>query len=374
MVEYEACYVAELIRAFDLRGTRTGVWFPAPPTQTGLQVVLRDAKIGNPVERWFSQTDPSWRSGYWKHVIVTRASRLAGRLTRTSFPAPEHTPTERVAAVARWLAEVKAGGSRPVLVTNPGFAVRICVAARELELDIGGTFFRTGGEPYTAGKAAVIDDAGCRVANSYFLMELGGFAGLACPNAEEFDEVHLLTDKLAVAQRHGSMAPGALAYTTVHALCPKLLINFESDDIGVVRERACGCALEAVGFSLHLHGIHSYEKLTSEGVTFLGSDVITLLEQALPSRFGGAATDYQLVEHEEDGVRRVAILISPTVGDVNEAEVIETAIGFLRSRGKAQSTMVDVWAESDTLHVMRRAPYVTDAAKTPALHVLHERA
>ena len=35
-------------------------------------------------------------------------------------------------------------------------------------------------------------------------------------------------------------------------------------------------------------------------MTFLDSDVIRVLEEVLPARFGGGPTDFQLVEQEDD--------------------------------------------------------------------------
>jgi hypothetical protein len=60
------------------------------------------------------------------------------------------------------------------------------------------------------------------------------------------------------------------------------MLNVESDDYGVVEERACGCALAEFGFNLHLHTIRSHEKLTSEAMNFLGHDLIRVVEEVLP--------------------------------------------------------------------------------------------
>ena len=54
--------------------------------------------------------------------------------------------------------------------------------------------------------------------------------------------------------------------------------------------------------------IRSYEKLTGEGVTFMGSELLTLLEKILPGKFGGSVSDYQLVEEEAGGATRVSLL------------------------------------------------------------------
>jgi hypothetical protein len=55
-----------------------------------------------------------------------------------------------------------------------------------------------------------------------------------------------------------------------------------------------------LGWTTHLRDIRSQEKLTAGGMTFLDTDLIRVLEEVLPARFGGAPTDYQLVEEEAE--------------------------------------------------------------------------
>ena len=90
----------------------------------------------------------------------------------------------------------------------------------------------------------------------------------------------------------------------------------------------------------------------------------------LPERFGGGPGDYQLVEAEQNGVARVAVVVSPRVGELDEPALLGAVTSFLRSRGRPQRLMVDVWGQSGTLRVERREPYVTAGAKTPSVHVL----
>ena len=135
--------------------------------------------------------------------------------------------------------------------------------------------------------------------------------------AAAIDEVHLLLDKVAVLQypkvvRPGLPPVGALHLTTLLPSCPKLMLNVETDDYGVLSERDCGCPLGALGFRTHLHDIRSYEKLTSEGMSFLGGDLLTLVEELLPQRFGGGPADYQLVEEEVGGLPKVSLVVART--------------------------------------------------------------
>ncbi len=376
LLEYHAGYVPMVMDAFGLRGRPMALWFPTAPATTGIRILLTHAKLGLRNERWFSQSKRVPDRASARQAVLTWATVLTSKLLGNAFPKPEYTPPEAAGRVAEWLAEAKRGGQPAMLHTTPGSAVRVCNAAQELGVDISDSFFRLGGEPFTPGRAQVVAAAGCRAASNYYMVELGGYLGLACASAEEFDDVHLLTDKVAVVQRDKKLddeaTVGALSYTTLHPLSPKVLINLASDDYGVLRRRDCGCPIGRNGFALHLHGIRSYDKLTSEGVTFIGSDLIRLVEEVLPTCFGGSATDYQLVEGDVHGLPSVAIVVSPRIGVIDEGDVIETTISFLCSSGRSQAMMAEMWRTSRTLRVVRRQPYVTAAAKIPALHVLRE--
>jgi len=238
---------------------------------------------------------------------------------------PRYLPLDEAPHVARLLADHVAAGTPAIADTGMSTAIHLCRTASEQGLDLSGTFFRLGGEPFTEGKAKVIRDAGCHGVAPYSMAETENIA-FPCANAAEHDDLHVLTDKIAVFQRRHQVSPGgrhvdALVLTTVAPYCPKLMFNVESDDYGILERRSCNCPIGQLGHDLHLRQIRSYDKLTSNGVTFLGTDLMDLLEQVLPSQFGGGPTDYQLVEQERDGLPQVNLLINPRLGDLDERAV-----------------------------------------------------
>ena len=92
----------------------------------------------------------------------------------------------------------------------------------------------------------------------------------------------------------------------------------DTGDFGEVEEQACECALGALGLTTHLRGIRSFEKLSGEGTTFVHTDLLRVLEEVLPARFGGAGDDYQVVETEQaEGILRLELAVSPRVGAVD---------------------------------------------------------
>jgi hypothetical protein len=206
-------------------------------------------------------------------------------------------------------------------------------------------------------------------------MAEAGAIGIACLAADACDDVHLLSDKIATIQRdqpvggNGVTVP-ALVHTTLLPASPKLMLNVESGDYAVRETRDCGCGVLPAAFSDHLHTIRSHEKLNSEGMTFLGTDLLALLEEVLPARFGGHATDYQLVEQEERGVPTVHLLIREALGELDDEEVSRCALAFLRDRGGAERLMAEIWDQGRTLRVIRGDPHVTPGSKILPLQIL----
>jgi hypothetical protein len=162
---------------------------------------------------------------------------------------------------------------------------------------------------------------------------------------------------------------GALFFTTLLPSAPKLMINVETDDYAVIEDRECGCPIGELGYGRHLHTIRSYEKLTSEGVTMRGSDVLTLLEHTLPGRFGGSAGDYQIVEDKDEALPRLAVVVSPRVGPVDERAVVELVLSTLAAGGPRAEEVSQMWRGAGTLHVERRVPYATRSSKVLPIHV-----
>ena len=79
-----------------------------------------------------------------------------------------------------------------------------------------------------------------------------------------------------------------------------------------LKQGLASCPLERYGYTEHISRIRSYSKLTGEGVTLVGSEMLRILEEVLPSRFGGSPLDYQLLEEEdEQGFTRLHLLVSP---------------------------------------------------------------
>ena len=364
MLEHEAAHHSLFRSAFDLHERPFAVYRVIPPSASGVNNCLRQAKVGLPTVRWWSPHHGGRDAESIKFAAFTHLTVLTARASGVRMPWPEHCPPDEAGRVARWLADRRAAGTPAVLDTQAALGVRVCLAARAEGVDISGTFFRFGGEPYTPGKQGVIEAAGCRAVSHYTMAETGRIA-VACADPRARDDHHFLSDKLAVLQRAkpvgGGATIGAFVYTTLLPSASKLMINVESGDYGELVERSCGCPFGALGLTTHLNDVYSYDKLTAEGNHFLGGDLIELVDQVLPGRFGGSPTDYQLVEEEVDGLPKVTVVVRPEVGPLEDGGVIETVLSHLGSEPRNR-LMAEVWREGDTLRVARREPHRTRPA------------
>jgi hypothetical protein len=359
--------------AHDLLGRPWITWRPAPPALGGLYVNLLSVKLGLPLVRWFSQTQPGLGPTAGKSVALSSITFLVSHASGRPIPLPEYAPMDRADIVARWLAEQTAQGARLHVDLAPSSAMRVCLAARELGLDISGHIMRTSSEPLTEAKAALLTEAGLGYCSAYAILE-GGTLGLSCGDPVAVDDQHLLTDRVAAIQDARSFEGldepvGALLLTVFGPPMHKVMLNVETGDHGVLLERGCDCPLGAAGLHTHLHTIRSYEKLTSAGMSFMGSALLDVLETALPARYGGGPTDYQFVESEIEGETVVKLVIAPGIGPLDEGQVIAYTLEELARRTRAGRMQTQIWRDSGTLRIERAQPYLTPAAKIQPLHV-----
>jgi hypothetical protein len=350
-------------------GAAHALWFV--PGGDAVVKLLRLAAFGVPPVRWFSPVDLTRAEVDRRYVWSVRLLRLGGWLAGVPLPAPEHVPHEEAIRVARWMAGALDRG--PVhLVTMTSCAVRVCQAAAAAGLSLDGATFSLSSEPTTAARLQAICRVGARAQIFYATVE-AGIVGLGCLAPEAADEVHVLDDRLAVIQAPEEVAAlpaGALLVSSLReAGTPLVLLNVSLGDRATVGARACGCALDRLGWGTHLHGIRSFQRVTAGGMTFLDADVADVLDAVLPARFGGGPTDYQVVEDEAaDGRPRLRLLVHPRIGPVDPAAITDA---FLDAIGRSSATarlMSLSWRDARLVQVERRPPLVTRAGKILHVH------
>jgi hypothetical protein len=342
------------------------------PGGSALGRVLEYASFGRPSVRWFSQVDPRQPGLHpryrWSGRIMRWASFLAGR----PLPRLRYVSVEDPRRIARWMAQALAAGATPHLYTYPSCAVRVCETARAAGVAMEGARFTLVGEPVTAARLTAIQTVGAVGAPRYATTDAGPL-GDACLAPEAPDDIHLYDDLNALIQadqkRAPGIPPGALLVSALRPAAPFVLLNVSLGDRAILRRRACGCAMETLGWSTHLHTVRSYEKLTAGGMNFVDSEVIQVLEEVLPGRFGGAPTDYQLVEDQaSDGQPRLRLLVHPRLGPLDPVRVADAFLTALGHGSGVERVMELEWRSLGLLQVERQAPRVTPAGKILHLH------
>jgi hypothetical protein len=222
--------------------------------------------------------------------------------------------------------------------------------------------FVVGSEPLTLSKHREIESSGARVYARYFATELGT-VGIGCGSPCEIGDYHLATPSVAAIADAGS-----LLYTSLLDSAPKILINVELGDSGILENRLCGCLAGALGLTTHLRQVSSFERATSEGMTVGFRELERVIEDALVPSYGGTALDYQWVERE-DGSRltRLLLRVSPERGEIETPALVATVLDSLRQGNAGLSLAVELWQRAGTIQVVRERPRATRMGKTVAV-------
>ena len=358
--------------AHGLLGAPAAAWLAAMPSPACLGVMLRRAPFARPLDRWFTPVSERDLAAPLRSRAASRAIHAVAALCGRPLPRPELVPLTGARRVATWLRGAADRDGAAVLITHVSCAVRVALAARDAGLDLGGVVMWAGSEPPTPAKVRHVEAAGARFVPGYWMIE-AGFLGQGCGAPLDETDVHLFTDAFAVVGGDGEAAGhGTRAFhlTTLLPTAPKLMINVEIDDLGTIERRACGCPLGEVGLDVHLRQIHSQRKLTGEGMTVPAADVLQVLEEVLPARFGGTPLDFQLVEEEDGrGFTVLTVVASPRLGPLDEAAVRAAFLGALRDGAPGQRHAGRTWSDAGSVRVRRAEPAATPQGKLPSLVV-----
>ncbi|HAJ56350.1 MAG TPA: hypothetical protein DCL35_01110 [Candidatus Omnitrophica bacterium] len=371
-LEKRSVYYPLMIDMFGVKDAEAGIWFPGPPLGAGLLPFLQFAKSGNIASRWFTPTPICFsRRGGLKIMAAVMA------LYGMKFPYPELATLDDAERIAEWMASVVRKGRGLVFLTYPSLAVRLCEAAAGKNIDISGTTFWLAGEPITEAKAQVIAGRGCAIIPIYAFMELG-LLGFGCPQRASVETVHLAKDTVAVIQ-HKKDLPGlgasldAFLFSSILPSSPKILLNVESGDYGVIGRASCGCRAAKLGLDITISDIQSFDKLNAEGMTLFIADLVPILEDVLPRAFGGGPLDYQLLEEESGNKTVINLCVSPSVGDIDEQKLLGTVLSELKKISRHTLPMAQLWAAASTLKIKRALPQATRSSKIYPLFIKQEK-
>ncbi len=350
------------------------IWLPILPAGEGLFFSLRFAAMGNAPVKWFSQVDERYIKPSLMDRLKTRSTIWMGTVYGKRMAAPEYVDMQNTAVIARWMTEHLGKAKGFSIVTYASSALRLIMVARRERLNLGATVFWLMGEPLTDKIQEEMEHSGCRAYSLYGCNELM-IIGQGCARPGTPDDMHFCSDKLAVIQHkkrveHSDLTVDAFLFTTLLETSPKIFLNTETGDYGCIETRDCGCVLGQIGFREHIHTVRSYEKLTAEGATFVGSDLLPLVQKTLPSEIGGNATDYQFLEEaDQHGIPRMYVLISPEVGEIDELKVKDLIYEALTSGEYSHSYSRSYWTQAETLQIRRMRPIPTARGKIVPLQI-----
>jgi len=372
-------YDAFLLQAHGVLNAPIANWFPLFPGAPGINSSLRFSHIGNPPKKWFSQVEKARIKVNWEKRWGTQMIFFMAGLHGVKLAKPEYVNLNNAYKIAKWAAEMRAEFGACVIYTFATSAVRVCMAAQENGLDIAGTRFLVTGEPLTPQKKKEIESAGGIGVPVYGISEAGVIAAGGGGNYPESDHCYLYKDTTAIIThkhlvQHSDIAVDSFLFSTILYESPKLLLNVGMGDYGKVYVKPDKTAFGAIGFDTHICNIRSYEKLTGEGVTFVDTDFITIIEKKLPERFGGQSTDYQLVEEEDEkGLNRLKLIISPRLGTIDEEVVVETFLKMLKHSEDSPESWAqsgtEMWDQARTVRLVRDFPMSTASGKILPFHL-----
>jgi hypothetical protein len=103
-------------------------------------------------------------------------------------------------------------------------------------------------------------------------------------------------------------------------------------------------------------------------MTFFDTDVLRVLDEVLPARFGGRPTDFQLVEDQKAPRPGIRLLVHPRLGPVDSAEVTRAFLRGLGPGSGAERVMALHWESAGLVRIERQAPIATAGGKILHLH------
>jgi hypothetical protein len=374
-------YDAFLLNAHGVLNAPLANWFPLFPGAPGINSSLRFSYIGNPPRKWFSQVAKAQVKVNWEKRLGTEMIFFMARLYGVPLARPEYVSLNYALTVAQWAAAMLKEHDACVIYTFATSAVRVCMAASENNLNIRGTRFLVTGEPLTPQKRKEIESAGAIPIPVYGISEAGVIAAGGPRSYPESDHCYVYKDTTAIISHpvtvaHSGITVPSFLFTALLYESPKLLLNVGMGDYGTLYDKADDSEFGKLGFTTHIADIRSYEKLTGEGVTFVDTDFINIIEKKLPERFGGVSTDYQLVEEEDTkGLMHLKLLVSPRLNGIDGDEVIKVFLHLLKHAEDSPESWAqsgtEMWGQARTVRVERATPMATRAGKILPFHIVN---
>ena len=337
--------------------------------------VLANGKLGIPTDRWFGlNVDVHGVAENRFHYLNARLIAMMGRRWGPGVANPTYIDPGDVNPILEWILQRRRQEKTCCITTVISNAARIARVASRIGISLEGTVFSASGEPLTQAKKQIIEQAGARIALLYGPGGTGSTV-LGCGHPRFSDEMHIPQSTLAYVENprmldYGDHSIHPVMLTTLHPAAPRFLFNVENGDFATMMTRDCGCALQKAGFTQHIHGIRSFEKMTGEGMNYSGSDLFELMENIFPSEFGGAPGDYQLVEEEDHrGQTRLTLVVHPDLGELDNEKILAWLQRGLAQGSRNHQFISKTWQDAGAFRVSRAVPHASKRGKVLPLYI-----
>ena len=338
----------------------------------GLLGALLADRLNIGFDRWYAIGGASRANLHYR--AVTRCIAAQMRLFGAKVPNPTYLDENDFRPAAEYLARLASEGAGAVISGFVSSVSRVAAAAVDADLDVTGTIAIVAGEALTDVKRHVIESAGISVYPTYGASDIGSI-GYPCRHMNRGNCVHIFRHGIALAvkrQAAADLAGGfvdSLYATPLLPFAPRHLINAEIGDTGVIEEASCDCTFTRLGFNLQVRDIAAISKVTAQGMTIAAGELVQILEERMPARFGGRPGDYQLIEAEGAAQTEMILCIRPGVCQSTSEEILGYFLNEThRLYGGSMSVLA--WAHSRGIRVRWAPPVLSATGKFRAVRLL----
>jgi phenylacetate-coenzyme A ligase PaaK-like adenylate-forming protein len=295
------------------------------------------------------------------------------RLFGAKVPYPTYLDPDDFSPVARYLVERHAQGTKTAIVGFVSSIARVAAAAVDLCLDLNGCLALVVGEALTDAKRRVIESAGIDVYPTYGTSDFGNI-GYPCRKMKTGNCVHVFQHAAGLISRQQTSTytdhtADVLYATSLLPFAPRLFINVELGDSGTIEPTSCDCGFSRLGLNVQVRDMAAISKVTAQGMTVGADELVQVLEEALPAKFGGRPGDYQIVETEAASQTEVILRIRPGVTSAPPEQVLQVFLDEAR-RLYGGSLSVLSWVHSNGIRAEFAAPILAGTGKFRAIRLL----
>ncbi len=337
----------------------------------GLLSAIGTGRLAVGYDRWFATGGASWKNLHYR--IITRLLVAEIRLLGLQVPYPTYLKQNDFLPAAQYISMRVAGGDQAGMHGFVSAIARVAEAALSNGLDLTGCLALTAGEALTDAKRQLIQSSGIRVYSSYGTTDFGGI-GMPCSQMTTGNCTHVMKHAIALVSRTEESAwadtqVNSLYATSLLPIASRIFINAEIGDTGVIEKATCDCSFSKLGFDLQVRDIAAISKVTAQGVTIEVTELVPLLEEALPAQFGGHAGDYQLCEIEAGSQTEIVLRIRPGVSTTPPHDILKFFLDEVK-RVYGGSLSVVSWLHAEGVRAEVSPPVLTATGKFRAARLL----